>query len=117
MRQSLLQIARVKTELIDYGLMGREERRRILATVEDEVRAASWTLIQDSDRTLHLEQRARYFGEKERVRIVRINEFMRENGPVLRLLYMFIDRLFQQAEPASERGQSNMSTVPTTTAT
>ena len=116
MRQSLLQIARVKAGLVEHTVEGREERRRTLATHENHVRTSCWTLIQNSDRTLHVEQQAQYPGKDEKVRTVSINEFMREDGPPPRLLQKFIDRLFQEAKPVLDGGGSDMPTVPTTTA-
>ena len=107
MRQSLLQSARTKAGLVEHAVEGHEEQRRTLATHENDIRTSSWTLIQNSDRTLHVEQRAQYPGEDEKVRTVSINEFMRGNGPPPRLLQTFIDRLFQEAEPVSGRGPSN----------
>ena len=101
MRQSLLRITRAKAGLIEHAVEGREERRRTLATHKDDVRTSCWTLTQNSDRTLHVEQRAQYPGEDERVRTVSINEFMQENGPAPRLLQILIDRMFQEAEPIS----------------
>ena len=106
-RQSLLRTARVKAALTEHAVEGREERRRTFVTHDNDVRTSCWTLIQNSDRTLHVEQRAQYPEESEKVRIVSINEFMRENGPPPRLLQTSIDRLFQETEAPSKRGPSN----------
>lgn len=105
-RQSLLRIAGAKADLVEHAVERLEERRRILATHESDVRTSCWTLIQNNDRTLHVEQRAQYPGEEEKVRIVSINEFMQENGPPPKLLQRFIDRMFEEAEPAFGREPS-----------
>lgn len=72
-------------------------KRQIIANVTNEVRDSRWTLIQNDDGTLHVEQEAKYWNGNHRRRIVPINDFMREDGPPPRWLQKLIDRMFDDA--------------------
>ena len=61
------------------------------------VRDSRWTLIQEDDGTLHVEQQASYSDGAQHRRVAPINDFMREVGPPPRALQTLIDRMFDDA--------------------
>jgi hypothetical protein len=72
-------------------------KRKIIASIANDVRDSCWTLIQNDDGTLHVEQEAEYRDGDQKKRIVPINDFMRENGPLPQTLQKLIDRMFKDA--------------------
>jgi hypothetical protein len=77
-----------------HGLRVREMRRKVTADVTNEVRYSRWTLVQNDDGTLHVEQEATYPDGDHKKRVVAINHFMQEAGPPARSLQKLIDRMF-----------------------
>ena len=69
-------------------------KRRTIASITNETRTSCWTLIQNEDGTLEVEQEADYPDGAHRKRVVPINEFMLEGGPPPRVLQALIDRMF-----------------------
>ena len=70
-------------------------KKRVFAEHTDETRDSRWTLIQQDDGTLHVEQEAKYPDGNQKRRTVSINEFMLESGPLPRWLQKVIDRMFE----------------------
>ncbi|MGC1305221.1 MAG: hypothetical protein WA840_22865 [Caulobacteraceae bacterium] len=71
-------------------------RQKIIADITNNTRQSRWTLIQEDDGSLHIEQEAEYPTGDHKKRIVPINDFMRETGPPSRQLQKLIDRMFDE---------------------
>jgi hypothetical protein len=69
-------------------------KRKIITNHTNDVRDSCWTLIQNDDGALHVEQEVEYRDGQRRKRVVPINDFMRENGPPPRALQSLVDRMF-----------------------
>lgn len=59
-------------------------KRRTIANVTNETRKSCWTLVQDDDGALYVEQEAEYPDGDQQKRLVPLNEFMLESGPAVR---------------------------------
>jgi hypothetical protein len=69
-------------------------KTKIFADHSDSVRFSRWSLIQQDDGTLHVEQEAKYADGNTKRRLLPMNQFMLENGPPPRALQKLIDRMF-----------------------
>jgi hypothetical protein len=92
----MLQIFKCNSESSAKPRGSNRTKRIDIRFVSNEVRDSLWTLIQDDDGALHVEQKADYPDGTHRERVVPINEFMMETGPPPRWLQKFIDRMFDE---------------------
>ena len=72
-------------------------KKTLIASHANELRDSRWSLVQNDDGTLHVEQEAEYADGDRKKRTVAINEFMLEAGPPPRALQKLIDRMFADA--------------------
>ncbi len=86
-------------------------RTKVIVNHANEARESCWTLIQEDDRSLHVQQRAIYPDGVRHERTVPINDFMRENGPPPRALQILIERMFDDAQGPWAGGGARKLTV------
>jgi len=69
-------------------------KTKVIADIRNDVRQSCWTLIQNDDRTLHVQQEVEYRDGGRQKRVLPINEFLIEGGPPPRWLHELIARMF-----------------------
>ena len=95
-RSPMLQLFKYRSDNTAEPPASNRARRVDIRFVSNHVRDSLWTLIQNDDGTLHVEQKADYPDGDHRERTVPINDFMKESGPPPRWLQELIDRMFDE---------------------